>query len=152
MVAVASRRMPPMPEILKEFRAFILRGNLVDLAVAVVIGTAFTAVVTALVRDLITPLVAAIFGEPLFDTLSFSINGSRFAYGDFLNAALTFVIVAAVVFFLVVKPVNLVMARMRTEPDVDSHTRGCPECLSQIPVAATRCAFCTSEIPPAAAG
>jgi large conductance mechanosensitive channel len=141
-----------MPEILKEFRAFILRGNLVDLAVAVVIGTAFTAVVTALVRDLITPLVAAIFGEPLFDTLSFSINGSRFAYGDFLNAALTFVIVAAVVFFLVVKPVNLLMARMRTEPDVDSHTRGCPECLSQIPVAATRCAFCTSEIPPAAAG
>jgi len=137
-----------MPEILKEFRAFILRGNLVDLAVAVVIGTAFTAVITALVRDLITPLVAAIFGEPLFDTLSFSINGSRFAYGDFLNAALTFVIVAAVVFFLVVKPVNLLMARMRTEPDVDSHTRGCPECLSQIPVAARRCAFCTAEVSP----
>jgi large conductance mechanosensitive channel len=143
--------MPPMPEILKEFRAFILRGNLVDLAVAVVIGTAFTAVVTALVRDLITPLVAAIFGEPLFDTLSFSINGSRFAYGDFLNAALTFLIIAAVVFFLVVKPVNLLMARMRTEPDVDSHTRGCPECLSQIPVAARRCAFCTSEVPPVSA-
>jgi large conductance mechanosensitive channel len=139
--------MPPMAEILKEFRAFILRGNLVDLAVAVVIGTAFTAVVTALVRDLITPLVAAIFGEPLFDTLSFSINGSRFAYGDFLNAALTFLLIAAVVFFLVVKPVNLLMARMRTEPDVDSHTRGCPECLSQIPVAARRCAFCTSEVP-----
>jgi large conductance mechanosensitive channel len=143
--------MPPMPGILKEFRAFILRGNLVDLAVAVVIGTAFTAVITALVRDLITPLVAAVFGEPLFDTLSFSINGSRFAYGDFLNAALTFLIVAAVVFFLVVKPVNLLMARMRTEPDVDSHTRGCPECLSQIPVAARRCAFCTSEVPPPAA-
>jgi large conductance mechanosensitive channel len=140
-----------MPEILKEFRAFILRGNLVDLAVAVVIGTAFTAVVTALVRDLITPLVAAIFGQPLFDTLSFSINGSRFAYGDFLNAALTFLIVAAVVFFLVVKPVNLLMARLRTEPDVESPTRGCPECLSQIPVAARRCAFCTSEIPPLAA-
>ena len=140
-----------MPEILKEFRAFILRGNLVDLAVAVVIGTAFTAVVTALVRDLITPLVAAIFGEPLFDTLSFSINGSRFAYGDFLNAALTFLIIAAVVFFLVVKPVNLLMARMRTEPDVDSHTRGCPECLSQIPVAARRCAFCTREVPPVSA-
>jgi large conductance mechanosensitive channel len=138
--------MPPMPGILKEFRAFILRGNLVDLAVAVVIGTAFTAVVTALVRDLITPLVAAIFGEPLFDTLSFSINGSRFAYGDFLNALLTFLIVAAVVFFLVVKPVNLLMARLRTEPDVDTPTRGCPECLSQIPVAARRCAFCTSEV------
>jgi large conductance mechanosensitive channel len=147
VVPVASRRVPPMPEILREFRAFILRGNLVDLAVAVVIGTAFTAVVTALVRDLITPLIAAIFGEPLFDTLSFTINGSRFAYGDFLNAALTFLIIAAVVFFLVVKPVNLLMARMRTEPDVDSHTRGCPECLSQIPVAARRCAFCTSEVP-----
>ena len=140
-----------MPEILKDFRAFILRGNLVDLAVAVVIGTAFTAVITALVRDLITPLVAAVFGEPLFDTLAFSINGSRFAYGDFLNAALTFLIVAAVVFFLVVKPVNLLMGRLRTEPDVESPTRGCPECLSQIPVAARRCAFCTSEIPPLAA-
>jgi large conductance mechanosensitive channel len=140
-----------MPGILKEFRAFILRGNLVDLAVAVVIGTAFTAVVTALVRDLITPLVAAIFGEPLFDTLAFTINGSRFAYGDFLNAALTFLIIAAVVFFLVVKPVNLLMARLRTEPDIDTPTRGCPECLSQIPVPARRCAFCTSEVPPVSA-
>jgi large conductance mechanosensitive channel len=151
VVPVASPRMPPMPEILKEFRAFILRGNLVDLAVAVVIGTAFTAVVTALVRDLITPLVAAIFGEPLFDTLSFSINGSRFAYGDFLNAALTFLIIAAVVFFLVLKPVNLLMARLRTEPDIETPTRGCPQCLSQIPVAARRCAFCTSEVPPVSA-
>ena len=144
--------MPPMPEILKEFRAFILRGNLVDLAIAVVIGLAFTAVVNALVRDLITPLIAAIFGEPNFDALSFTINGSRFAYGDFLNAVITFLIVAAVVFFLVVKPVNLLMARMRTEPDVDSHTRGCPECLSQIPVDARRCAFCTSEVPAVSAG
>jgi large conductance mechanosensitive channel len=150
VVPVASRRMPRMPEILKEFRAFILRGNLVDLAIAVVIGAAFTTVVNALVRDLITPLIAAIFGQPDFGTLSFTINGSQFAYGDFLNALLTFVIVAAVVFFLVVKPVNMLMARMRTEPDVDSHTRGCPECLSQIPVAARRCAFCTSEIAPVA--
>jgi large conductance mechanosensitive channel len=148
---VASRTVPPTPEILKEFRAFIVRGNLVDLAVAVVIGTAFTAVVTALVRDLITPLIAAVFGEPLFVTLSFTINGSQFAYGDFLNAALTFLIVAAVVFFLVVKPVNVLMARLRTEPDVESRTRGCPECLSQIPVAARRCAFCTTEVPPVAA-
>jgi large conductance mechanosensitive channel len=150
VVPVASRRMPPMAEILKEFRAFILRGNLVDLAIAVVIGAAFTTVVNALVRDLITPLIAAIFGEPDFGTLSFTINGSQFAYGDFLNALLTFVIVAAVVFFLVVKPVNMLMARTRTEPDVDSHTRGCPECLSQIPVAAHRCAFCTSEVAPVA--
>ena len=152
MVPVASRRMPRMPEIVKEFRAFILRGNLVDLAIAVVIGAAFTTVVNALVRDLITPLIAAIFGQPDFGTLSFTINGSQFAYGDFLNALLTFVIVAAVVFFLVVKPVNMLMARMRTEPDVDSHTRGCPDCLSQIPVAARRCAFCTIEVPPVAAG
>ena len=139
--------MPRMPGILREFRAFILRGNLVDLAVAVVIGTAFTAVVTALVRDIVTPLIAAIAGEPDVGTLSFTINGSRFAYGSFLNALVTFVVVAAVVFFLVVKPVNILMARLRTEPDVESPTRGCPECLSQIPVAARRCAFCTSEVP-----
>jgi large conductance mechanosensitive channel len=143
--------MPPMPEILREFRAFILRGNLVDLAVAVVIGTAFTAVVTALVRDFITPLISAIVGERGIAPLTFTINGSPFPYGDFLNALLSFVIVAAVVFFLVVKPVNMLMARMRTEPDVESPTRGCPECLSQIPVAARRCAFCTSEVPPVGA-
>ena len=144
--------MPPLPEILREFRAFILRGNLVDLAVAIVIGTAFTAVVTALVRDFVTPLIAAIAGgDHDFGTLAFTINGSLFPYGDFINALVTFLIVAAVVFFLVVKPVNVLMARMRTEPDVDSHTRGCPECLSQIPVAAHRCAFCTSEVPPVAA-
>jgi large conductance mechanosensitive channel len=141
--------MPRMPEILKEFRAFILRGNVVDLAVAVVIGAAFTTVVNALVRDIITPVVAAIFGQPDFGGLDFTINGSRFAYGDLLNAALTFVLVAAAVFFFVVKPVNFLMARMRTEPDVEQVTRACPECMSQIPVAATRCAFCTTEVPPA---
>jgi large conductance mechanosensitive channel len=138
--------MPPVPAIFKDFRAFILRGNLVDLAVAVVIGAAFTSMVNALVRDLITPIVAAIFGQPSFDGLTFTINGSKFAYGDFLNAVLTFVIVAAVVFFLVVRPVNYLMARMRTEPDVETITRGCPECLSQIPIAATRCAFCTTTV------
>jgi large conductance mechanosensitive channel len=143
--------MPPMPALLRDFRAFILRGNLVDLAVAVVIGAAFTTVVTAMVRDIITPIIAAIFGQPNFSELRFTINGSVFAYGDFLNAALTFLIVAAVVFFLVVRPVNYLMARMRTEPDVETVTRGCPECLSQIPVAATRCAFCTSEVPPVSA-
>jgi large conductance mechanosensitive channel len=143
--------MPPMPAIIKDFRAFILRGHLVDLAVAVVIGTAFTSVVTALVRDIITPIIAAIFGQPSFVGLTFTINGSVFAYGDFLNAVLTFLIVAAVVFFLVVRPVNYLMAQMRTEPDVETLTRGCPECLSQIPVAATRCAFCTTEVRPATA-
>jgi large conductance mechanosensitive channel len=138
--------MPETPGILKEFRAFILRGNLVDLAVAVVIGTAFTAVVAALVRDIITPLIAAIFGKPSFGGLAFTINGSRFAYGNFLNALLTFLIIAAVVFFLVVKPVNMLMARRRTEADAESPTRDCPECLSAIPLNARRCAFCTSEV------
>jgi large conductance mechanosensitive channel len=132
---------------LREFRSFILRGNLVDLAVAVVIGTAFTAVVAALVKDIVTPLIAAIGGEPNFGNLAFTINGSRFAYGDFLNAVLTFLIVAAVMFFLVIKPVNVLLARMSTEPDVESPTRPCPECLSQIPRAASRCAFCTTEVP-----
>ena len=111
---------------LKEFRQFILRGNLVDLAVAVVIGAAFTAVVNALVKDLITPLIAAVGGEPNFGTLAFTINGSRFAYGDFLNALVTFLLVAAVLFFVVIKPVNALMAALRTEPEVESPTRSCP--------------------------
>jgi large conductance mechanosensitive channel len=131
---------------LREFRAFILRGNLVDLAVAVVIGTAFTAVVNAFVKDVITPLIAAVGGNPDFGRLAFTVNGSRFAYGDFFNALLTFLIVAAVMFFLVIKPVNLLLEQFKTESDVESPTRSCPECLSQIPRAAARCAFCTSEV------
>jgi large conductance mechanosensitive channel len=137
-----------MPDILREFRAFILRGNVVDLAVAVVIGAAFTGVVNALVRDIITPVIAAIFGKPDFSDLAFTINDSRFGYGDLLNALVSFLLVATAVFFFVVKPVNYLMARLRTEPDVESPTRGCPECLSQIPVAASRCAFCTSAVAP----
>jgi large conductance mechanosensitive channel len=135
---------------LKDFREFILRGNLVDLAVAVVIGTAFAAVVAALVSDLVTPLVAAVGGEPDFSGLSFTINDSEFRYGHFINALLTFVIIAAVVFFLVIKPVNLLIARLRTEPPTDMPTRDCPECLSEIPEAARRCAFCTAQVQPAA--
>jgi large conductance mechanosensitive channel len=135
-----------MGSMLKEFREFILRGNLVDLAVAVVIGTAFTAVVTALVKDVITPLIGAIGGEPDFSDLTFTINGSVFRYGDFLNALIAFLIVAAVVFFLVVKPVNALIARFRPEPAVAVETRDCPECLSSIPVAARRCAFCTAAV------
>ena len=131
---------------LKEFREFILRGNLVDLAVAVVIGTAFAAVVTALVSSLITPLIAALGGEPDFSELAFTINGSEFAYGVFVNALLTFLIIAAVVFFLVIKPVNALLARLRPEPKVDTPTRECPECLSDIPSAARRCAFCTAQV------
>ncbi len=114
-----------------------------------VIGAAFTAVVTALVRDLLTPIIAAIFGKPSFDDLTFTINGAQFLYGSFLSALLTFVLIAAAVFFFVVKPINFLMARMRTEPDVESPTRGCPECLSQIPVAAMRCMYCTAVIQPA---
>jgi large conductance mechanosensitive channel len=131
---------------LKDFREFILRGSLVDLAVAVVIGTAFAAVIAAFVADIITPLIAAIFGQPDFGGLSFTINSSRFAYGSFLNALFTFVIVAAVLFFLVIRPVNALMERRRTTTDVDSTTRPCPECLSQIPVGASRCAFCTAQV------
>jgi large conductance mechanosensitive channel len=130
----------------KEFRGFLLRGNLVDLAIAVVIGAAFGAVVTGLVKDLVTPLIAAIGGQPDFADLDFTINGSRFAYGDFLNTIVSFVIIAAVIFFLVVKPMNTLLDRMRTEPPVEEHTRECPACLSQIPRAARRCAFCTEEI------
>ncbi len=136
---------------LREFRSFILRGNLVDLAVAVVIGTAFTAVVAAFVKDIITPLIAAVGGKANFGNLAFTINDSRFAYGDFLNALVTFLVVAAVMFFLVIKPVNVLLDQLRTEPEVESPTRGCPECLSQIPRAASRCAFCTSEVAPEAA-
>ena len=133
---------------LREFRSFLLRGNLVDLAIAVVVGTAFGAVVTAFVADLVTPLIAAVGGQPDFGELDFTINGSRFAYGAFLNALVSFVIAATVVFFLVLKPVNALMDRMRTEPDVESETRPCPECLSQIPAPASRCAFCSTEVTP----
>jgi large conductance mechanosensitive channel len=132
---------------LKDFRQFILRGNLVDLAVAVVIGAAFGAVVSAMVADLITPLIAAIAGKPDFGGLAFTIHGSTFHYGHFLNALLSFLIIAAVVFFLVIKPVNALMRRYRTEPPVDPpETRKCPECLSEIPAKARRCAFCTAEV------
>ena len=134
---------------MKDFRDFLLRGNLVDMAVGIVIGVAFTAVVTALVGDLITPLIAAIGGNPDFSALSFTINHSHFLYGAFVNALISFVVIAAVVFFLVVKPVNRLMARRRTEPDVASTTRACPECLSDIPLAARRCAFCTAQVDPA---
>jgi large conductance mechanosensitive channel len=134
-----------------EFRAFILRGNLVDLAVAVMIGAAFTTVVNAFVKDLITPLIAAIGGKRDFSALKFEINGSQFLYGDFINAALTFLIVAAVVFFFVVKPVNALLDRFQTEQPVEEETRECPECISQIPVRASRCSFCTAEVASASA-
>jgi large conductance mechanosensitive channel len=135
---------------LKDFKQFLLRGNVVDLAVGVVIGVAFGAVITAFVDDLITPLIGAIFGKQDFSALTFSINGSRFLYGAFINAVIAFVLIAAAVFFFVVRPVNALMARRRTEPPVDPTTRECPECLSSIPTAARRCAFCTAEVGAAA--
>jgi large conductance mechanosensitive channel len=137
---------------LAEFRKFLLRGNVVDLAVGVIIGVAFGAVITALVTDLLTPIIAAIGGKQNFSSLSFTINGSRFLYGAFINAVISFLIIAAAVFFFVVVPVNRLMARLKTEPDVEAPTRGCPECLSSIPVGARRCAFCTAEVAPASPG
>jgi large conductance mechanosensitive channel len=133
----------------KDFKEFLLRGNLVDIAVGVVIGVAFAAVVTALVSDLITPLIAAIIGKPDFGFLRFTINGSTFLYGAFINSLIAFLVIAAVVFFLVLKPVNALMATRRTEPPVAASTRTCPECLSEIPSAARRCAFCTADVQPA---
>ncbi|HZU72413.1 MAG TPA: large conductance mechanosensitive channel protein MscL [Acidimicrobiales bacterium] len=134
---------------LKDFKAFILRGNVVDLAVAVVVGAAFGAVITALVKDLITPLIS-IPGKVNFSSMKAVINHSTFLYGDFLNALVAFLVIAAAVFFMVVVPVNKLMRMRKTEPEVDSTTRDCPECLSSIPLAARRCAFCTAEVPPAA--
>lgn len=131
----------------KDFKAFLLRGNVVDLAVAVVIGAAFGRVVTALVENLLTPILA-IPGETDFSALDFTINGSVFRYGNFLNAVVSFVSIAGAVFFLVVRPMNALAARRKTEPDVESPTRECPECLSSIPRAARRCAFCTAVVTP----
>jgi large conductance mechanosensitive channel len=130
----------------KGFRAFITRGNLLELAVAVVIGTAFTAVITALVADLITPLIAAIAGKPNFASLKFTVNHSTFLYGSFINALLSFLIVAAVVYFVIVAPMAKVMARFTKQAEVT--TRECPECLSTIPIAATRCMYCTTVVAP----
>jgi len=133
-----------------EFRAFILRGNVIDLAVAVVIGAAFTAIVNSLVADIITPFIAAIFGKPNFSGLYFTINGSEFHYGNFLNALVSFLIIAAVLFFLIVKPVNALMARMGRGGEAETPSRECPYCKSDIPVSATKCAHCTSEVEPVA--
>jgi large conductance mechanosensitive channel len=131
----------------QEFKEFVLRGNVIDLAIAVVIGAAFGSVVTAVVEGLITPLIAAIGGQPDFGALSFTINKSEFLYGDVLNKIISFLIVAAVIFFLIVKPMNMLIERAKRNPDpVDPTTKKCPHCLSEIPLAATRCAFCTSEI------
>jgi large conductance mechanosensitive channel len=133
---------------MKGFKDFLLRGNLVDLAVAVVIGVAFNAVVQALVSDIIGPLIAAIVGQPSFGHLTFTIHHSKFPYGLLINALITFVSVAVVIYFLIVSPMNRLMAlTKRTEA---ATTRDCPECTSEIPIAATRCMYCTVQVPPVA--
>ena len=135
-----------MQALAKDFRTFVLRGNLVDVAVGIVIGIAFAALINALVADLITPIIAAIAGKHDFSALSFTIHRSRFLYGDFINALIAFTSIAAAIFFFVVKPVNTLRARRKTEPPVDETVRPCPECLSEIPTAARRCAFCTAQL------
>lgn len=131
---------------LKGFKQFLLRGNVVDLAVGVVVGVAFNAMVSAFVKDLLTPLIAAVAGKPDFSALAFTIHGSRFLVGDFINAVVSFLLISAAVYFFVVLPVNALIARTRREPPADPTTRKCPECLSEIPIAARRCAFCTSPL------
>ena len=135
-----------MASVASEFRSFVLRGNVIDLAVAVVIGAAFGAVVTSLVENIITPLIAAIGGQPDFSGLSFEINNSVFNYGAFLNALISFLIIALVVFIFIVKPMNSLMARFKPTDEEPAPTKECPHCLSMVPVGATRCAFCTSDL------
>lgn len=131
---------------IKDFRKFILRGNVVDLAVAVVIGAAFSAIVNSLVTGLITPLIAAIGGQPDFTKLHFTLNGSTFQYGTFINAIVSFIIIAAVVFFLVVQPLNKLISHMKPSDEAEKPAeRPCPACLAAIPSAATRCRFCTTS-------
>ncbi len=131
---------------LKEFKSFLLRGNVVDLAVGVVVGAAFGSVVTALVTDLLTPLIAAIAKVPDFGGLVFSINGSQFMYGHFLNALVSFILVAAAVFFFVIKPMNILIARAKRENPVEPTTKKCSECVSEIFIQAKRCPFCTQLV------
>jgi large conductance mechanosensitive channel len=132
---------------MKGFKQFILRGNVLDLAVAVVMGAAFGAVVTALVKDLLTPIIAAVVGSPDFSSISMYLNGSKLLIGDFMNAVIAFLMLAVVVYFFVVLPVNSLMARLnRGEAPPDPTTKKCPECLSDVAIAARRCAFCTSSL------
>jgi large conductance mechanosensitive channel len=131
---------------IKDFKAFILRGNVIDLAIGVAIGAAFTAVVTSFTENLLTPLLAIPGDKASFSDLSFKVSGSEFRYGSVIDAIISFVLVAAVLFFLVVRPVNTLMNRRKTEPEVESTTRDCPECLSAIPIGASRCAFCTTKV------
>lgn len=131
---------------IQEFKQFLLRGNVVDLAVGVVIGGAFGAVVTALVSDIITPFIGALVKVPAFDSLSFTINESVFMYGHFLNALISFLLVAGAIFFFVVKPINLLMSKVNREVPKDPTTKKCSECCSDIPLEARRCAHCAQAV------
>ena len=131
---------------LKGFKQFILRGNVVDLAVGVVMGAAFGAVVTSVVKDLLTPLIAAIVGKPDFSSIAVEVNGSKLMLGNFLNALISFLLIATAVYFFIVVPVNAIISRARKEPPPDPTTKKCPECLSEIPIDARRCAHCTSQL------
>jgi large conductance mechanosensitive channel len=128
------------------FKQFILRGNVIDMAVGVVIGAAFATVVTAFTRDLLTPLIAALFGKPDFSAITFTVHGSVFPLGDFLNALIAFLLVAVAVYFFVVTPINALVARSRKEPPADPTPKKCPECRMEIPIDARRCAHCTSQL------
>jgi large conductance mechanosensitive channel len=128
------------------FKQFLLRGNVVDMAVGVVIGAAFGGVVTGFTKDLLTPMIAAVAGKPDFSAIKFTVNGSAFLLGDFINAMVSFLIIAAAVYYMVVLPINALVSRARKEPPADPTTKKCPECLSEIPIQAKRCAFCTSAI------
>ena len=130
----------------KGFREFVLRGNVVDMAVGVVIGAAFGSIVTALVKDLLTPLIAALVGKPDLSAFSFEVNGSKFLYGDFLNAVVAFLLIAAAVYYFVVLPVNKLMERFQPASAAAPAKKTCPECQSEIPIAARKCAFCTSAV------
>lgn len=132
---------------LSGFKQFILRGNVIDMAVGVVVGAAFATVVSAFTKDLLTPLIAAIVGKPDFSAIKFTIHNSMFAIGDFINAAISFLLVAAAVYFFVVTPVNMLVARMRKAPaPADPTTKKCPECLSEIPIDAKRCSHCAQPV------
>jgi large conductance mechanosensitive channel len=132
---------------LSGFKQFILRGNVIDMAVGVVIGAAFGGVVTALTKDLLTPFIAAIVGKPDFSAVSFTIRGTAFPVGDFINAGISFLLIAAAVYFFVVTPVNALVTRMRKAPaPADPTTKKCPECLSEIPIDARRCAHCAQPV------
>ena len=135
-----------MKDALKDFKTFILRGNVIDLAVGVAIGAAFGAVVTSFTKNLLLPIVAIPGGKADFSQYDFTIRSSVFRYGQFINDLISFVLIAAALFFFVIRPINLLMARRKTEPDVMSTTRDCPYCLSSIPIAASRCAFCTADV------